>query len=160
MESDELGWMFSLLSLLTGIACLIGPRIVKGMGGTIRFLSITLIVSIICFGMIGFSTITWLVTVMFLIRGSVVNMAMPLFDAFSMEQVIEKRQGLVNSVRLWAWNVGWAVGLMISGVVQENVGFSPLFISTIGLYVFSIGLIWVFFSKVEERNLKQAEVKS
>lgn len=148
LESDSLGWMFSLLSLFTGIACLIGPRFVKQMGGTIRFLVITLGVGILCFGIIGFSPVTWLVLFTFLIRGSAVNMAMPLFDAFSMEQVSEKRQGLVNSIRLWAWNVGWAIGLYISGIVQENAGFTPLFIATIILYIISISLIWIFFSKV------------
>ena len=85
----------------------------------------------------------------FLIRGSVVNMAMPLFDAFSMEQVIARRQGLVNSIRLWAWNVGWAIGLYVSGVVQENFGFSPLFAASIILYLISIFFIWIFFSKVK-----------
>ncbi len=156
LESDGLGWMFSLLSFLTGIACLVGPLLVKRMGGTIRFLSITLGLSVIGFAVIGFSPVTWLVLLSFLIRGSVVNMAMPLFDAFSMEQVSEKRQGLVNSIRLWSWNVGWAVGLYVSGIVQENVGFTPLFIASIILYVISISLVWIFFSKV--KNIEPAPV--
>jgi MFS family permease len=158
LDSESLGWTFSLLSLLTGIACLIGPRLVKKMGGTIKFLSITLALGVICFAVIGFSPITWLVMISFLIRGSVVNMGMPLFDAFSMEQVAEKRQGLVNSIRLWAWNVGWAAGLFISGIVQKKFGFSPIFIAVIILYIISISLILMFFSKVKTVNINPETV--
>lgn len=153
LSSDRLGWIFSLLSLLTGIAVVIGPKVVGKAGGTIRLLSITLGISIICFSIIGFSPITAIVILAFLVRGSTIHTAMPLYDAFSMEQVSEKKQGLVNSVRIWAWNIGWAIGLIISGFVQENYGFKPIFMIVILLFVITIFLVMKFFSKVKTANI-------
>jgi predicted MFS family arabinose efflux permease len=72
-------------------------------------------------------------------------MAMPLLDAFSMEQVDESQQGTVNSVRNLAWQFGWAVGPFLSGLVQERYGFSPLFVATCILYGVSTWLTWIFF---------------
>ena len=152
LESEELGWIFSILSLLTGIACLLAPRYSRKAGGTVNFYILTLIVSIICFSLIGFSPITWLVILLFLIRGPITNMAIPLFDAFAMEKVSEKNQGLVNSVRLWAINVGWAIGVYVSGIVQENVGFAPLFVATVVLHIVTIFLIRIFFSKPKSQE--------
>jgi len=73
------------------------------------------------------------------------NMVAPLFDAFAMERTKEAEQGTINSLRVLAWSFGWAVGPYISGIVQQQYGFSPLFITTAVLYTLGIGLTWVFF---------------
>ena len=41
---------------------------------------------------------------------------------------------MVTSIRNLAWNVGWAVGPYISGLVQQRWGFNPLFVNTAVLY--------------------------
>jgi predicted MFS family arabinose efflux permease len=78
-------------------------------------------------------------------RGALMNMVAPLFDAFALEQCHEAEHGTVNSIRNLAWNVGWAIGPYLSGVVQQRWGFTPLFINTAVLYVVAIGLTWFFF---------------
>jgi len=55
----------------------------------------------------------------------------------------------VNSVLNLSWNIGWAVGPFISGVVQQNYGFAPLFIATAVLYFVAVLLQWRFFDKVD-----------
>jgi len=39
-------------------------------------------------------------------------------------------------------SIGWAVGPFISGVVQQNYGFAPLFIATAVLYFVAVLLQW------------------
>jgi predicted MFS family arabinose efflux permease len=70
-----------------------------------------------------------------------------------MEQTPEHQQGLTNSVLNVAWQIGWSVGPYLSGVVQEQYGFAPLFIATTLLYLFAIGVMWRFFHDAERVQL-------
>ncbi|MBE0411638.1 MAG: MFS transporter, partial [Anaerolineales bacterium] len=106
-------------------------------------------ISLVFLLMLGFSPVLWLAGISFLIRGTLMNMASPLYHTFAMEQIDESEQGTVNSVFELAWEVGWAVGPYISGVVQESYGFTPLFIATGILYFISTWLIWLLFKQVE-----------
>jgi predicted MFS family arabinose efflux permease len=66
-----------------------------------------------------------------------------------MERTPEEHQGFVNSVLNLAWSVGWAVGPFISGLVQQQYGFAPLFIATAVLYGLACLLIWLLFARSE-----------
>ena len=145
MGDASLGILFSAGSLATGLACIIGPRLVGNLGGKIRTVVIGQAASLGFLLLIGFSPWPWLAVLGFLARGALMNMVAPLFDAFALEQSHESEHGAVNSVRNLAWNVGWTVGPYISGLVQQRYGFSPLFISTAVLYGAAILLTWVFF---------------
>jgi MFS family permease len=145
IQDAPLGLLFSMGSLLTGIACIIGPRLVGNLGGKVRTIVLGQSLSLIFLLMIGFSPWPWLAMIGFLMRGALMNMVAPLFDAFALEQSHEAEHGAVNSIRNLAWNVGWVVGPYLSGVVQQRYGFSPLFISTAVLYGLGIALTWGFF---------------
>jgi predicted MFS family arabinose efflux permease len=145
MSDAALGILFSVGSLLTGIACIIGPRLVGNLGGKVRTVVLGQGVSLLFLLLIGFSPWPWLAVIGFLVRGAMMNMVAPLFDAFALEQSHESEHGTVNSIRNLAWNVGWAVGPYISGVVQQRYGFSPLFVSTAVLYGIGISLTWIYF---------------
>lgn len=145
MDDAALGILFSAGSLLTGVACIIGPRLVGNLGGKIRTIVAGQAVSLVFLLAIGFSPWPWLAVAGFLVRGALMNMVSPLFDAYALEQSHETEHGAVNSVRNLAWNMGWAVGPYVSGLVQQRWGFTPLFINTAVLYALGIGLTWVFF---------------
>jgi MFS family permease len=145
MSDAALGILFSVGSLATGIACIVGPRLVGNLGGKVRTVVIGQGISLVFLLAIGFSPWPWLAVIGFLVRGALMNMVAPLFDAFALEQSHETEHGAVNSVRNLAWNVGWAVGPYLSGLVQQRYGFSPLFVSTAVLYAIGISLTWIFF---------------
>jgi MFS family permease len=145
MSDSSLGLLFSLGMLITGIACIIGPRLVGNLGGKIRTIVLGQAASLGFLLMIGFSPWAWLAVIGFLARGALMNMTAPLFDAYALELTHETEHGAVNSIRNLAWNVGWAIGPYLSGVVQQRWGFTPLFINTAVLYVVAIGLTWFFF---------------
>ena len=158
MGDAMLGILFSAGSLLTGIACILGPRLVGNLGGKVRTVVLGQSASLVFLLLIGFSPWPWLAVIGFLMRVALMNMVAPLFDAFALEQSHESEHGAVNSIRNLAWNVGWAVGPYISGVVQQRYGFSPLFASTAVLYAIGISLTWVFFRPREDRDLLPVHV--
>lgn len=145
MSDSALGALFSAAALVTGVACLVAPRLVGNLGGKIRTVVIGQTISLVFLLAIGFSPWPWLAMVGLLMRGALMNMVAPLFDAYSLELTRESEHGAVNSIRNLAWNVGWAVGPYISGVVQQRWGFTPLFINTAVLYAVAIVLTWIFF---------------
>jgi MFS family permease len=145
MSDQALGILFAVSSLMIGLAAFIGPRLVTALGGKIRMVVLSQAVSLVFLVMLGFSPFAWLAVIGFLVRGTLMNMAAPLFDAYAMERTTETEQGTINSLRTWAWNVGWAIGPYLSGIVQQRYGFSPLFVITTVLYAIGILLTWVFF---------------
>ena len=92
----------------------------------------------------------------FLGRSALMNMAAPLLGAFSMEVVKEDEQGTLNSLLTLSWQIGWAVMPLVSGLIQERYGFTPIFVLTSVLYASGTTLIWVFFKNTEESPQTQA----
>lgn len=149
ISDPELGLLFSLLTLITGIGSIFAPFLVHLFGGKINSVVITQSFSLIFLMMVGFSPWFWLASVGFLLRSVFMNMAVPLYHTFAMEQIEEMIQGTVNSLLELAWQMGWTVGPYLSGVVQEKAGFSPLFIATGLLYALANILTWRFFHESE-----------
>ena len=144
-----LGLLFSLSSLLIGIGSIVAARLSMHLGGKVRAVVATQSVSLGFLLLMGFSPTLWLSSIGYLMRSALMNMATPLYSAFCMERTPEQHQGFVNSILNLAWNIGWAVGPYISGVVQQHYGFTPLFIATAALYAIAIALVWIFFKGVE-----------
>ncbi len=147
ITNQALGLLFSLSALLTGIGSLAGPYLAGILGSKIRAVVLTQGLSLVFLLLIGFSPILWIAGLAFLLRGALMNMSVPLFDAFAMEQITENEQATVNSFRNLAWQLGWVIGPFISGVVQQAYGFPPLFLATAALYLFATSLIWFFFQR-------------
>lgn len=155
LPDKTLGLLFSLSALLIGVGSVIGPRLETRLGSKIRAVVVTQAASLAFLELMGFSPYVWLVSISFLLRGTLMNMAVPLYRTFTMEQVHEREQGTVNSVVELAWQVGWAVGPYLSGVVQQAYGFTPLFVTTGVMYTASILLTWVFFHNQEALALQE-----
>jgi MFS family permease len=149
IQDSLLGVLFSLSSLMIGIGSIAAPRLAVGLSSKIRAVVFTQSASLVFLLLIGFSPFLWLSSLAYLLRTSLMNMSAPLYSAFCMENTPEQHQGFVNSVLNLSWNVGWAVGPFISGVVQTRQGFGPLFVATAVLYGAASVLIWIFFKDSE-----------
>ncbi len=153
ISDSLLGILFSLSSLLIGVGSIVAPRLSTRLGGKVRAIVATQSVSLAFLLLAGFAPALWLSSIGYLLRTALMNMASPLYSAFCMERTPEQHQGLVNSILNLSWNIGWAVGPYVSGVVQESYGFAPLFIATALLYGIAVALTWVFFKDVERPPL-------
>ena len=149
ISNSLLGILFGLSSAMIGVGTVIGPRLSSRLGGKIRAITVTQSSSLIFLLLMGFAPTLWLSATGYLLRTALMNMSAPLYSAFCMEHTPEHQQGFVNSILNLSWNIGWAVGPFVSGVVQQSYGFAPLFIATAVLYFFAIVLQWEFFDKVD-----------
>jgi MFS family permease len=148
----SLGVLFSLSSALIGVGALMGPPLAVRLGGKIKAVVVTQGMSVIFLLVLGFVSNFWLAAAAFLLRAALMNMAAPLYSAFVMEHAAERERGAVNSVMQTVWNVGWAVGPYVSGAVQQQWGFTPLFVATAILYAGAIGLTWRLFHAAEAQT--------
>jgi MFS family permease len=153
----QLGLLFSLSAALTGVATVIGPAIAHRLDSKIKAVVLTQGASLFFLLVMGFVPNFGVAGGSFLMRAALMNMASPLYSAFSMEHTSERERGAVNSVMTLMWEVGWTVGPYLSGVVQARWGFSPLFVLTGLLYAVAIGLTWRFFGKTEAETRLAAE---
>jgi len=149
ISDSLLGILFAVSSAMIGIGTLVGPRLATRLGGKVRAMVATQASSLVFLLLTGFAPVLWLSAIGYLMRTALMNMASPLYTAFCMEHTPEHQQGFVNSVLNLSWNLGWAVGPFVSGVVQQNYGFAPLFVATAVLYFFAIILQWQFFDRVD-----------
>jgi MFS family permease len=156
ISDSRLGLLFSLSSLFIGIGSLVGPRLTTRLGGKIRTVAFTQLSSVAFMLMIGFVPSPLIAGFAFLMRAALMNMAAPLYSAFCMEQTPEHQQGYTSSVLNIAWQIGWSVGPYISGVVQQQYGFTPLFLATSVLYLVAVGVMWKFFHDAEQVQLSSA----
>lgn len=140
-----LGVLFSISALLTGVGSILAPRLETGLGSKIKAIVVTQAGSLAFLLLMGFYPYLGVVVIAYLMRGTLMNMAVPLYSAFAMEQTPEKEQATVNSVKELAWQFGWLVGPTISGIVQERYGFSPLFAATGVLYAAGCVVTWTMF---------------
>jgi MFS family permease len=153
ISDPDLGILFSVSSLLIGIGSIMAPWLSTRLGGKVRAVVVTQFGSLVFLLLTGFAPFLWLSSIGYLLRTALMNMSAPLYSAFCMESTPEHHQGFVNSILNIAWNIGWAVGPFISGIVQERYGFTPLFIATSVLYFLAISLAWAFFKNTEKNKV-------
>ena len=149
ISNQLLGSLFSAASLFTGLSIMAAPSLAKHLKGRIKAIVYAQGASLIFLLAIGFSPWLGLAMVGFLARGALMNMVNPLYSAFAMEQVEEGEQGTLNSLMALSWQVGWAMMPLVSGLIQERYGFTPIFLGTAVFYAVGIGLIWIFFKDQE-----------
>jgi len=155
LKSNVLGALFSMSALFVGVGSILGPRLVKKFNSKIRVVVMTQASSLVFLLILAFSPFAWLAAIGYLLRGMLMNMAVPLYNAFCMENVAENEQGVVNSLISNSWTAGWAIGPFLSGLIQIRYGFQPLFLITATIYMLSILSTWIFFGKYEQEKLTE-----
>ncbi len=158
ISDSLLGVLFSISALLIGVGSLVAPRLATSLGGKIRAVVATQAGSLIFLLLCGFAPFLWLSAFGYLIRTALMNMASPLYSAFCMERAPEEHQGFVSSVLNITWTIGWAVGPFISGLVQAQYGYRPLFVATAILYGTASALIWRLFRASDGADRLRAAV--
>jgi dipeptide/tripeptide permease len=75
-----------------------------------------------------------------------------------MEKVDASDRTTVASLTSMVWNTGRAFSPSLSGWLQVNYGFTPVFALAITLYSFAVPLYWVFFIRGQKEKSTPAPV--
>jgi MFS family permease len=130
---EALGVIFAAIGVVTGAATLAAPLLSRRLGkpGSVV---LTQALAIPCLLLLGLAPTLWLAGLVALVRGALMNMAAPLYDAYAMERSPEAARPIVIGLINGAFSAGYIIGPSISAEVQRQYGFAPLFVATAAFY--------------------------
>ena len=131
-------------ALAMGIGLIIAPPIADRTG-KIQLVVITQGLSIPFLAMLGFAPWFAMSAFAYYIRIALMNMSGPVYQTFVMEHVEPDARATVASLVSMANSFGWAFSPSISGWLQVNYGFGPVFAGVLLLYSVSVYMYWKFF---------------
>jgi MFS family permease len=131
-------------TLAMGFGLIIAPPLADRYGKA-RLVVITQGISIPFLMLLGYAPVFWLSTIGHYVRLSLMNMSGPVYQTFVMEHVEPESRATVASLVNMASNFGWAFSPSISGWLQVNYGFGPVFACVIVLYSITVYMYWKFF---------------
>ncbi len=95
--------------------------------------------------LLGFAPWFWLSGFAYYIRIALMNMSGPVYQTFVMEHTEPEARATVASLVNMANNFGRAFSPSVSGWMQVNYGFGPVYSGVLVLYTLSVFLYWKFF---------------
>ncbi|KAF0106517.1 MAG: major facilitator superfamily permease [Anaerolineaceae bacterium] len=131
-------------ALAMGIGLIIAPPIADRTG-KIQLVVITQGLSIPFLAMLGYSPWFAMSAFAYYVRIGLMNMSGPVYQTFVMEKVEPEARATVASLVSMANSFGWAFSPSISGWLQVNYGFGPVFAGVLLLYSVSVYMYWKFF---------------
>ncbi len=131
-------------ALAMGIGLIIAPPLADRFG-KVRLVVVTQGISIPFLMLLGFAPYFWMAALAHYVRLSLMNMSGPVYQTFVMEHVEPDARSTVASLVNMSNNFGWAFSPSISGFLQVNYGFGPVYATVIALYVLAVFMYWKFF---------------
>ena len=135
----------------TLIGILAGP-ILAARIGKVRTLVFTQLTSIPFMIILAYTFDLELAFFAYLIRGALMNMGYPIGTNFGMEMVDKSEQAFVNALFMFGWNSSWMISTIIGGKLIENHGYTLPLMITVGLYIASSVLYYLFFRNSEQKT--------
>ncbi len=144
-QSDQvIGTLFAWGSLAMGVGLILAPPIADRLG-KIQLVVLTQGLSIPFMAVLGFAPYFSLSAGAYFIRLVLMNMSNPIYDAFLMEQITPESRATVASLSSMVWSFGRTVSPTVSGWLQVQYGFAPVFGGAILFYTMAVLLYAVFF---------------
>ena len=146
--SVQVGFIFSVMSLVTTVAVLYAP-ILGQRYGKVGAIVRTNLIGIPVMIFMALSGNMWLVAGAAWMRGALANMCNPLWQAFNMEVLDARERATVANMLSMAWSLGWGVSAAVAGRIMQNYSYTlPYFIAVV-LYLLSAALFHHFFADRE-----------
>jgi MFS family permease len=124
----------------TGLASLGAQRLSlkRGRGEMIVVLQAAAIACLV--GMAMYPS-AWLIILLFVTRGALMNASTPLSRSIVMDYVPKQRRGLWNSFQTVAWGLFWNASALVGGFLIGDDNYRLCFLITAGIYVLGTSII-------------------
>jgi MFS family permease len=144
-QSDPvIGNLLAWGALAMGIGLLIAPVLADRLG-KIPVVVISQGLSIPFLALLGFAPWFWLSGFAYYIRIALMNMSGPVYQTFVMENTEPESRATVASLVNMSNNFGRAFSPSVSGWMQVNYGFGPVYAGVLAMYSIAVYLYWKFF---------------
>ena len=151
VSNAQLGTIFAMANLITGIATLGGPAVARRLG-TVRAIVALRIVPLPLMLILAFSRSLPLVVLTHWARTAITRMTDPLSYLFVMEQVDEEERPVMSGLAQTFDRTGSSIMPYFSGLIQVRYGFGPLFVGAGIIYLISALLMYALFGHTDARK--------
>jgi MFS family permease len=146
LQPGPLGVLVTVAGLVGGATSLAAPRIVERFGKlrmatTMQYASVPAILAI------GFLPLLPLAAVAEFARQILRGLFEPVYAAFAMERVSSRHRGTLSGFYSLTWSVGYSIGPITAGWLQQNVGLSASFVVGAAFVALSATCLRVFFPR-------------
>ncbi len=155
ISDSLLGFAFGVSQLGMGLATMLAP-IAAERWGNVRTIVGSQLASLPFLLMLGFVPTLPVAVGAFWVRATLMNMGGPLYTAFAMEQAEEHERGKLGAMLGLTWSVGRGIGPGVSGVVQQSLGFPPLFLATGATYLVAALMLHGFFGQTDRAVVRSS----
>jgi MFS family permease len=150
LDPGPLGLFFTLAGLIGGATSLTAPRIVRRFG-QLRMATLMQFLTVPVMLVIGFSPLLLLAALGEFVRQILRGLFEPVYAAFAMGRVTERHRGTLSGFYSLTWSVGFSLGPITAGWLQQHVGLSSSFV----IAAFCVGvsgmLLRIFFGRTQPK---------
>ncbi|QEE17095.2 MFS transporter [Promethearchaeum syntrophicum] len=142
-----------LTSIATGFSGLIAQHFSKAKGRP-QMIFLVQAIATICLIIIATYPPMWVLIIIFITRGSLMNAAQPLSRSILMDFVPKNKRGKWNSLEALAWGLFWNVSAVVGGIlIGPTHNFRLNFLVTAGIYIFgTLPIVLLFGNVSKEKN--------
>jgi len=145
LSPDLIGLYYFVVQFSMLFGSLSGPVLARRFG-LVRTVVMTQLLSIPFMLILSYTYYLPLAFAAFVIRGGLMNLGVPIVTNLGMELAQKKEQGLVNALLMLGWTS--AVG----GKLIEHYGYTVTMNITVGIYLLSSIVFYLFFRHAETRH--------
>jgi MFS family permease len=154
LEPGPLGLFFTLAGLIGGATSLTAPRIVRRFG-QLRMATLMQFLTVPVMLVIGFSPLLLLAALGEFVRQILRGLFEPVYAAFAMGRVTERHRGTLSGFYSLTWSVGFSLGPITAGWLQQHVGLSSSFVIAAFFVGLSGLLLRIFFAGTQPMPPKE-----
>ncbi len=151
LSPDLIGLYYFVVQFSMLFGSLSGPVLARRFG-LVRTVVITQLLSIPFMLILSYTYYLPLAFAAFVIRGGLMNLGVPIVTNLGMELAQKKEQGLVNALLMLGWTSSWMVTSAVGGNLIEHYGYTVTMNITVGIYLLSSAVFYLFFRHTETRN--------
>ncbi|MBI4233859.1 MAG: MFS transporter [Chloroflexi bacterium] len=150
-SDNQIGTMLALGSLASAGSVLISPAVAQRWGKA-KGIMVTQVLSIPFLVLMAAVPSLSVVTVLFLVRGAMYSIGLPLRNQLAMEFISPKERGTTAGFTHTAFDLGGGAGAGIAGILIAGGGFMPVFAMAGALILVPGFLYYFFFARMEGRQ--------
>jgi MFS family permease len=146
LDTGQLGLLFTLAGLIGGATSLTAPGIVRRFG-QLRMATLMQFLTVPVMLVIGFSPLLLVAALGEFVRQILRGLFEPVYAAFAMGRVTERHRGTLSGFYSVTWSVGFSLGPITAGWLQQHVGLSSSFVIAASCVGLSGLLLRIFFAR-------------
>jgi MFS family permease len=120
--------------------------------GRVKMIILVQSIATFCLFIIAFFPPIYLLAILYIVRGGLMNASQPLSRSILMDVVAKEHRGKVNSIEALAWGLFWNMSAALGGWLIGNHGYRITFLITASVYTVGTLILIPLISRVKSEN--------